>query len=50
MWKMALKDAYETVLKNWAALAAEIKPLLFEHPGWNETQQHYAYLSAIRTS
>lgn len=43
MWKMALKDAYETVLKNWAALAAEIKPRIFEHPGWNETQQHYAY-------
>ena len=43
MWKMALKDAYETVLKNWATLAAEIKPRLFAHPGWNETQQHYAY-------
>lgn len=43
MWKMALKDAFETVLKNWAALAAEIKPRIFAHPGWNETQQHYAY-------
>jgi putative transposase len=43
MWKMALKDAYETVLKNWAALAAEIKPRIFQHDGWSETQQHYAY-------
>jgi putative transposase len=43
MWKMALKDAYETVLKQWAALAAEIKPRIFQHDGWSETQQHYAY-------
>ncbi|MCQ3972534.1 MAG: transposase, partial [Anaerolineae bacterium] len=43
MWKMALKDAYETLLKNWAALAAEIKPRIFAHPGWSESQQHYAY-------
>src|SRR5579864_4810674 len=25
MWKMALKDAYETVLRNWAALAEELR-------------------------
>src|SRR6185369_11896291 len=25
MWKLALKDAYETVLKNWAALGVELR-------------------------
>ena len=54
MWKLAQKDAYETVVKDWAALAEEIKPLIGAHQAgkdgkspygtiWTEGQLHYAY-------
>jgi len=54
MWKLAQKDAYETVLKHWAALAEEIKPLVGAHKAnkdgkapcgtlWTEAQLRYAY-------
>lgn len=54
MWKLAQKDAYETVLKQWAALKEEIKPLIGAHQAgkdgaapcgavWTETQLRYAY-------
>ncbi|MCQ3976906.1 MAG: transposase [Anaerolineae bacterium] len=42
-WKLALKEAYETVLKQWAALAADLKPRIAAHKQWSEAQQHYAY-------
>ncbi len=35
MWKLALKDAYETVLRNWAALSEELRH-------WTAQQRHYA--------
>jgi len=43
MWKMALKDGYETVQRQWAALAKDIKPLIARHDQWSEAAKHYAY-------
>jgi putative transposase len=51
MWKLAQKDAYETVKKQWAALAERIRPLVAAHrtsnsPGdtiWTDDQVRYAY-------
>lgn len=54
MWKLAQKDAYETVNKEWAALAEEIRPLIGAHKAnkegnapcgtvWTEAQLRYAY-------
>jgi IS605 OrfB family transposase len=54
MWKLAQKDAYETVKKQWAALAEEIKPLIGAHKAgkdgeapcgtaWTEMELRYAY-------
>jgi putative transposase len=31
MWKLAQKDAYETVKKQWAAQAESIRPLVTAH-------------------
>src|SRR5688572_9790199 len=42
-WKMSLKGAYETVLRQWAALAADLKPRIAAHWEWSEAQKHYAY-------
>ncbi len=43
-WKTALKTAYETVDKNWWALAVSIKPLIAQHNGiWSDAEMHYAY-------
>src|SRR5258708_4914080 len=43
MWKMALKDAYETVLKQWAALAIDLRGKVGQLTGWSKEQKHYAY-------
>jgi putative transposase len=54
MWKLAQKDAYEMVFKQWAALAEEIKSLIGAHQAgkgakapcgvvWTEPQLRYAY-------
>lgn len=40
-WKLALKDAHETVLKWYAVFAEEIRPRMFRLK-WTETQRHYA--------
>ena len=42
MWKLALKDAYETVLKNWAALAVDLRGRIHRLTGWSTAQKHYA--------
>ena len=42
-WKMAEKDAYETVDRQWAALAVEIRPLVMQHTWWSEAAHHYAF-------
>ena len=42
MWKMALKDAYETVLRNWAALAEELRGRVAGQKDWTGPQKHYA--------
>jgi len=51
MWKLAQKDAYETVKKQWAALAERIRPLVAAHRTsngsgdtiWTDDQVRYAY-------
>ncbi len=43
MWKMALKDGYATVERQWAALATDLKPRIARHETWSETAKHYAY-------
>ena len=43
MWKIAQKDAYETVEKQWAALREELTPLIQRHETWSETAKHYAH-------
>jgi putative transposase len=51
MWKLAQKDAYETVKKQWAALAERIRPLVAAHradnclsdASWTDNQMRYAY-------
>ena len=58
MWKLAQKDAYETVKKQWAALAERIRPLVAAHRSgsglgdvnWTDDQMRYAYwlLSDVR--
>jgi IS605 OrfB family transposase len=42
MWKMALKDAYETILKNWAILAIDLRGKVSQLSGWSKEQKHYA--------
>lgn len=41
-WKMAEKDAYETVHKQWAALAEELRSRIAAHKDWTEDARHYA--------
>lgn len=41
-WKLALKDAYETLDKQWAGLAAELRPRIAQHGHWSEAQKRYA--------
>ena len=46
MWKLALKDAFETVDRNWLALAKELRPLVAfmrQHKQFSKTQIHYAF-------
>jgi putative transposase len=43
MWKLALKDAYETVGRNWAQLAKELCSRVRQHDQWSRPQKHYAY-------
>ena len=42
MWKLAQKDAYETVEKQWAALREELTPLIQRHTAWSNAARHYA--------
>lgn len=42
MWKMAQKDAYETVEKQWAALRTGLAPHIQRHEDWSEVARHYA--------
>lgn len=43
-WKIAQKNAFETVEKNWCALSVELKPLIAKHKGvWSDAEMHYAY-------
>ena len=42
MWKLAQKDGYETVEKQWAALREELSPLIQRQENWSEAAKHYA--------
>src|SRR5215813_7211405 len=39
---LAIKEAFETEVKYWAAIAAEIHPRIFSRQ-WTSEQKHYAY-------
>lgn len=44
MWKLALKDAFETIDRNWLALAKELRPrVAFMHKQFSKTGSHYAF-------
>ena len=42
MWKMAVKDAHETMAKFRAALAEDLKPLVYSKKQWSDEMCHYA--------
>jgi putative transposase len=45
-WKLALKDAFETVERQWLALAESIRPLVMaqrKEERFTEEQAHYAF-------
>jgi len=43
MWKMAMKDAYETMVKYWASIAQDIRPLVYRKRNWTDAMRHYAF-------
>jgi len=43
MWKMALKDAYETMDKYWVSIAENIRPLIYRKQKWTDEMRHYAF-------
>jgi putative transposase len=43
MWKMAVKDAYETMVKYWASIAEGIRPLVYRKRNWTDAMRHYAF-------
>ena len=46
MWKLALKESYETVDKQWSALVAALRPMVYsqkQHSRWNDVEAHYAF-------
>jgi putative transposase len=46
MWKMSLKDAFETVDREWLRLAEALQPLVMAQKNsgrFNEAQAHYAF-------
>ena len=46
MWKVALKDAFESVDRNWLALARQLRPQVAwmrDHQQFNKIQAHYAF-------
>jgi len=43
MWKMALKDAYETMVRYWAAIEEDIRPLVYRKRNWTDEMRHYAF-------
>ncbi|MBI5755617.1 MAG: transposase [Nitrospirae bacterium] len=42
-WKLALKDAVETLDKNWQALFASLSPLIYNNTNLSDAQRHYCY-------
>lgn len=43
MWKQALADAHETLAKFWAAIAEDVRPLIFRKTNWTDDMRHYAF-------
>ncbi len=41
MWKMAHKDAYETVSRQWSAIAESLRSRVKKV--WSDSQKHYAF-------
>jgi len=43
MWKMVVKDAYETMVKYWASIAESFRPLVYRKRNWTAEMRHYAF-------
>lgn len=43
MWKMALKEAFETIDKNWKTLFVRLLPLIKANNNLSDNQKHYCY-------
>lgn len=43
MWKAALKEARETVVKYWAALGEKLRHKVRSKTEWSEAERHYAF-------
>jgi len=43
MWKMAAKDAYETMVKYWTSIAEDVRPLVHRKRNWTDGMRHYAF-------
>ena len=46
MWKVALKDAFESVDRNWLALGSQLRPQVAwmrDHNRFDKVQAHYAF-------
>jgi putative transposase len=43
MWKMALKDADETMVKFWSAIAEDIRHLVHTKQNWSDEMRRYAF-------
>jgi len=43
MWKLAAKDAYETMVKYWASISEDIRPLFHRKRNWTDAMRHYAF-------
>ncbi|MBI1925798.1 transposase [Candidatus Poribacteria bacterium] len=41
-WKLALKDAIETVGKQWSQIAADLSPRIAQKKLWSDTMKRYA--------
>jgi len=42
-WKLAIKDAIETVSKQWSQIAADLRQRIATHDQWSDTMKRYAY-------
>lgn len=42
-WKLAIKDAVETLARSWQALFVKLSPLIYNNTNLSDMQRHYCY-------